>query len=59
MLIYKEELKKKQEVERLKRENYMLMKVDEGLIDQINEMKANGDQPTTLIQCTLCKDLKM
>lgn len=42
MLIYKEELKKKEEVERLRRENYVVMKVDEELIDHINELQANG-----------------
>lgn len=42
MLIYKEELKKKEEVERMKRENYVVMKVDEELIDHINELKASG-----------------
>jgi hypothetical protein len=58
MLIYKEELKKKQEVERLKRENYVVMKVDEELIEHINELRESGQQPATLIQCTLCKELK-
>ncbi len=43
MIMYKEELKKKEEVERLKRENYVIMKVDEALIDQINELKASGE----------------
>lgn len=42
MLIYKEELKKKEEVERLKRENYVVMKVDEDLIDHINELREKG-----------------
>ena len=59
MIIYKEELKKKEEVDRLKRENYVIMKVDENLIDHINELKAGGEMPTSLIQCTLCKELKV
>ncbi len=58
MLIYKEELKKKEEVERLKRENYVVMKVDEDLIEHINELREKGQQPATLIQCTMCKELK-
>jgi hypothetical protein len=46
--MYKEELKKKEEVERLKRENYVIMKVDENLIDQINELKSQG-LPTRIV----------
>jgi vacuolar-type H+-ATPase subunit F/Vma7 len=58
MLIYKEELKKKEEVERLKRENYVVMKVDEDLAEHINDLREKGQQAPTLIQCTLCKELK-